>query len=845
MRYAVLLYRPTFVARASSRQLSAAAAIAPVLPFRFRSAFQSLWSSAMTPRLSCCLLLLPLTLSVAPAFAVDAPETPASSQPSTNSPTETAADASGGSPLDETKIQQVVVTSQKRAQDVQEIPLSVSVVGREQLQAQRIADFDDLSRSVPAVSFNSVGASEGETNVTIRGVSSTSGSATVGLYLDDVSITTKNFYDYASQPRFFDLQSIEVLRGPQGSLWGASSEGGTIRFIPVEPNMAAFSGEATADVSETQHGGENKSASAMLNVPVNPGVFAVRGSVCSTSDSGWIDNYTQQGVLAHSGVNSEDATAIHVLGKLTPNDDLTIKAAYFRQDNNTHDNSAFYPDMGLFEQDKQVREFGSDGMSLGSLSIQNDFHAFELSSVTGVFHRGVKRQEDGTYYNSTLFAEAFLDPLYPQNQAQNDSIIGNLASPVEMDTDYRQLSQEFRISSPENQKSALKWVAGIYFADQVIHNTDFQTIPGINTAFQSIYGIPMEQSLVQSAYGAPGIQLFPGNIDEYDDRTYREKQTALFGQLDYDLRADWHVGVGARFVKAEEDFESKEVGFYQIGNISPYNQAASFTAFTPKVTVSHDIDASDQMYASAGEGFRLGGPTGPIVFGPTSVCAGDFAAIGQTTQPTSFKSDSLWTYEFGSKNILADNRLMFDSAVFYTDWKNIQQQLYLPTCGYYFTSNVGNAGILGGELEATAKVTRAFHVNMSVSAEHATITSSSNTSAVPVGAHLIDVPGLTVTLGESYTIDLGDGSNLITRANYAWTGHSYGSYQVGNANYYNPGYGVLNLNISLTHKTYDVSLYAKNALNNQTIIQSPEINTVVEGYTVRPRTVGLTGTFRF
>jgi iron complex outermembrane recepter protein len=361
--------------------------------------------------------LVPLTLAVLSAWGAE-PDTPVPDTPVT-SPDSTSPDASGAG-----KIETVVVTAQKRSQDVQEVPLSISVMNKDQLKSQQIADFDDLARAVPGVSFNSVSASEGETNVTIRGVSSTSGSATVGLYLDDVSITTKNFYDYASQPKFADLQSIEVLRGPQGSLWGASSEGGTVRFIPVEPNMQKFSGEVTADGSETAHGGFNDAGNVMLNVPVNPGVFAVRGSVYTTWDSGWIDNFTQEGVLANSGVNSSDATMVHLLAKITPNDDLTIKPAFFRQIDNSHDNSAFYLDNpnansggvgstfvpGLYQQDKQVREFGQDLMTLGSLSITNDFHSFEFASVTGAFHRNVARQEDGTFYNSTLFSEAFLDP---------------------------------------------------------------------------------------------------------------------------------------------------------------------------------------------------------------------------------------------------------------------------------------------------------------------------------------------------------------------------------------------------------------------------------------------------
>ncbi|MBV8500325.1 MAG: TonB-dependent receptor [Paucibacter sp.] len=755
------------------------------------------------------------------------------------------ADGGADATQEQDRLEAVVITSQKRIQAIQTVPVSVSVLSGKELAAQHIDNYDDLSRAVPGVSFNSVGANEGLTNVTIRGVSSTSGSATVGLYLDDVSITTKNFYDFAAQPKFFDLQGIEVLRGPQGSLWGASSEGGTIRFIPVQPDMTAQSSQVSIETSTTQHGGINYGASALFNTPVKDDVFALRGSIYSNHESGYIDHFDQKGNLVKKGVNDEKVTSFHLLGKITPSDELTIKPAVFYQLSNTGDNSAFYPSMGLHQQNKQVRENGRDEMALGSLSIQQNFKAFDFTSVTGVFKRQFDRQEDGTYYNSTVFAQAFLDPLYPNYQAQNDAIIGNLASPVKMKTNYRQVSQEFRLSSPEGGKGPVQWVAGVYYAEQSIHNTDFQQIPGINTAFQSIYGMPMEQSLVQGAYGAPGLQLFPNDIDESDDRTYREKQTAIFGQVDVDLRPDWHMGLGARLVHANETFVSTEIGFYQIGNISPYNQSASFSTVTPKATLSHDLDENHKMYLSAGEGTRLGGPTGPIVYGPTSVCASDFAAIGQTSQPTKFNSDSLWTYEAGSKNVLADGQVTLNAAVFHTDWQNIQQQIYLPTCGYYFTSNVGNAAIDGGELELAALLTRNLALNMTLSRENARVTSSNNPATVAVGAHLIDVPDLTATLAATYGFSFGDGTRVSARAEYAFTGHSYGSYQVSNSNYYNPAYGVLNLNLMFTLKDFEITAFAKNALNNQTIIQRPEINTVVEGYTVRPRTIGMKVTAHF
>ena len=148
----------------------------------------------MTSRLSCCSVLLPLTLYAVQAGAEESP-------PSASATVLAAADTPT-TDANSNKIEQVVVTSQRRSQNVQDVPVSISVVGRDQLKAQGITDYDDLSRAVPGVSFNAVSAAEGETTVTIRGVSSTAGSATVSMYLDDVSITTKNFWDHASQPKF-------------------------------------------------------------------------------------------------------------------------------------------------------------------------------------------------------------------------------------------------------------------------------------------------------------------------------------------------------------------------------------------------------------------------------------------------------------------------------------------------------------------------------------------------------------------------------------------------------------------------------------------------------------------
>ncbi len=765
---------------------------------------------------------------------------------------ESPADAGGG---------EIIVTAQKRSEDIRTVPISLSVLSGAALRDQKIASYDDLSRAVPGVAFNAVAGEEGRTNIVIRGISSTSGASTVGLYLDDLSITVPNLYrDGAIDVRLPDLARIEVLRGPQGTLYGDSSEGGTIRLITTPANADRFGATLTGDLSATRHGGTNYAASGTINLPLVKDKLAVRASVAWQNDSGWIDHYTPGGVRDRSGVNSADSVTARVSATWTPDATLTVTPAVFYQRASNADNAAFYPDHGLWQQDKLVAEPSTDTVALGSLTVTKRLDFADLTSVTGLFDRVAARQEDGTFFNSTAFALYFLDPVYPAYQAQNDSVIANLPSVVHYRTHYRQFSQEVRLSSPGSGATDwLKWVVGAYYASQTVHNTNFQTIDAINTTFRSIYGITMEQSLVETTYGNPtfgqpgggaAITLFPGDVDESDDRTYRQQQYALFGQASVAFAKNWKLDLGGRFSAAHEDFVSVETGFYQIGNLgyqtpglppsAPYTQHGNSHAFLPKATLYHDLSGSSSLYASAAKGFRLPGPTGPIVFGPSSVCNSDFQAIGQTSQPTQFGSDSLWTYEVGTKNEFAGRRIRLNASGYLTNWKNIQQQIYLPTCGYYFTSNIGDARIWGAEAEAGFKLAPGLSLNASASLNNAKVIRSANPATVAPGQHLIAVPAFTATAGADYVRPISATAALVGLVNYAYIGHSYGSYLMTDSNYYNPAYGVVNASLGLRFGPHQITIYAKNLFDNQTIIQRPQINTVVEGYTVHPRTVGVT-----
>ena len=773
-------------------------------------------------------------------------------------------------------LQEVVVTAQKRSENIKDIPMSISALSGYEIQAKQIKDYDDIARAIPGVSFNSLAGSEGLDNISIRGISSTSGSATVGIYIDDSSITVKNFFDGSSQPKLFDIDRIEVLRGPQGTLYGASSMGGTIRFITKQPDLANYYGEFDTDLSGTVHGGVNYNEAAIVNIPIVTDKAAIRASLSETLDSGYVDHYTRAGELAQSGVNNDRNFMFRLTGKLLMDDDTTITPGLFWQHDKADDNAAFYPQgnsssnasgffpgLGLWKQDKQVVEYGRDDMFLPSIDVTHDLGFADLTSVTSYFWRDFARQQDGTYYNSTLFAEAFLDPVlslfpggvdpnYPHfkpNVAADDSIIANLRSPVKYTTRYSQITQEFRLAShkPEEGDLPLKWVVGLYYSQQWIHNTNFQQIPGLNAAFKSIYGVPIEQSPINDAFGGPGItKLFPDNVDEADEKLYNERQYAIFGQADYDILPNLHAAAGARYLYARDVVNFYTYGFYQIGNFNPFNQQSHSYAFTPKFTLTYDVDPDSNVYGSISKGYRLGGPEpSPAPFGPTTVCNIDFTNLGIKSDPLKFASDKLWTYEVGSKNRLDDNKLSLNGAAYITEWSNIQQQIYLPTCGYYVTLNVGDAEIYGGELEASYRPLPNLTLGLTASYQHASVTRTDNPSTVAVGQRLIDVPYETATASAEYDYPIADDRTLAFRADYDWQGRSNGSYIVGNSNYYNPPYGVLNASVSMQTESYEVSLYAKNLGDDRTIIQRPTIDTVVEGYTVRPLTVGVTAKFKF
>jgi iron complex outermembrane recepter protein len=773
---------------------------------------------------------------------------------------------------DDTALAEIVVTANKRTEDVKDVPISIGVVSGEEIADLHIESTEDLSRVAPGISFaahENGPNGPGQDNITIRGVSSTVGNPTVGIYVDEVPIITVTGYEGDAEPRLIDIDRIEVLRGPQGTLYGASSEGGTVRFITKQPDSHVFDGYFRQDVSYTEHGSWNYDERGVLNIPVVEDVFALRLSAEYGQDSGYINQYALQGSLAEgnqtagpllrSGINSDTNYAVNLKGLWTIADDFTVTPAVIYQHVGLADPSVFQPSVGLYDTYNQVAGVDHDTLFVPSLTIKKGLGFADIISITSYVNRRVFRQEDGTDYNSAAIAEYVLDGAgtapYTTHMHQNDYILGNIPSPVDFTDHFNNWSQEIRLSSPADA-GRVKWVVGAFASDEEWTHLDYENAPGFSAAFQSIYGYNINTDpVLNPTIGTPPYNPnFWANdlvweVYDHNDVT----QYAIFGQVDVDLLPTLHFGIGDRYVWATEKFDEVGAGFFDFGGGgtrgTPYTQESTFTASTPKFTLTYDLTPQSSLYASAAKGFRLGGATTPNT---NASCVEGLAELGDKNAPTTYGPDQLWDYEFGTKSLLLNRTLSINADVYYIDWKSIQQSITIPICGGAFNANVGNATAIGTEVEIRFKppVLTGLTLGINFGSEHSYITSTTNAQTAAVGEAVLYTPNYTGTVIADYRWHVGEVQPFL-RGDYEYIGRSYGSFQaqlspgVDNPQYIDPSYDVVNLNTGVDVGPFQVAVYAKNLFDSRTILQSPQINSVIEAYTLRPRTVGLTAQVKF
>jgi outer membrane receptor protein involved in Fe transport len=788
-------------------------------------------------------------------------------------------------------IEEVTVTAQKRSENVRKVPVSVTVLSGRAIKAAHIQNFADLTRAVPNLSFSSQ-AGEGLSTLELRGVASQAGTATVALYLDDVSLTTRNIYTQGTaEPRFLDISRIEVLRGPQGTLYGASALGGTLKYITNQPQMNVFSGNVFSELAGTLHsGGPNWDEQGVVNIPLVQDKAALRVAAETGGDGGYINNINPAtGAVKKAGINSDGFSDAHASLLLQPNDWLTITPSAFWQNFIARDVDAQYLAIPFYETPKRVAEPGHDMMFIPSITANADLDWANLISVTSGYIRSYRRTLDSTIYNN--LALYLCDPLNLALTCTDNNGnpfynpkpglykgLNNLPSYTFYDNQTKQFQQEVRLVSKPYEPGGLPftWLVGLYYSDEYSKATDNETVQGANAAFSAAGANPADPTVISG--GAPGFivhdQVFQG-LQSYDTAQY-----AVFGEATYYPQPNMRATFGARYLYARDSENSNEQYFYSYGLTGPTASTAHFYAFTPKFAFGWDIMPENTIYANISKGYRLGSENRRIAYIPGDANAFgtpsyDLHNLGLTTSPTQYGPDKLWNFEVGDKGRLLGGRVVFSGDLFYILWDNIQQQIPLTTSGLNFETNAGNATNYGLEFEVRGTITDQLTAGVSGSYVHATLdhgvfVGTTQLAGTSNGEFVPGVPMYNVDFNARQDFVVSDAVNGFLNFDLPWIGHSHGQPIAGGSDYERPSYFTLDAAVGFDWRSWEFTIFGKNLTDSKIIIQQPDIqgsgvdapgtttplygfqyrnnpnllpNT--QGFTLRPLTVGMNASYKF
>lgn len=690
------------------------------------------------------------------------------------------ADASAQAPAEAPD--DIIVTAQRYEQRLQDVPISVSVVGAKELAARGVTDLKDLQYSVPGFSTFEYGV--GRQFLQMRGISNTIGSSTIGIYLDETPLGLDGQGEVINI-RLLDLERVEVLRGPQATLYGQGSMGGTIRYIPAAPRLDAVGGSFDGEYSATKGGGSNYRAVGVLNLPLATDKAGLRLVAGYERIGGYIDNLT----TGQKDVNSADIYTVRGTLLVKPTEQLTLSL------------------LGLYQESEQKnQDFGvnyrstagvptpiTDRYTLVQAKASYDLGFAELSTSAGYIDRRNTIQFD----LSPFYVPALTAPP-PFGFGLPVGFITRVAYPGTYD--YEIFNAEVRLGS--TGQGPLGWQLGATYRD-------------------------LKSDVTSSAIPAPGT--LPFAILDFDQAS-RNKSYALYGELAYAFTPELKATAGLRYF-SERKRQVTDSSSFGVATLD--SNRDTFHSFNPRFNLSYELTPDSMVFVNVAKGFRSGG------FNITSAGGGVFAI------PPSYDSDEIWTYELGTKHQMLGNRLTLEASLYRSEWSKVQSYIFVPGSAIQVVANSGEVAGWGLDLSASARPVDALTLTATYGWNNLEFTNATADKAKgdPVDGAVRESWSASV----DFRPRLANEITGIFRVDYQHAGKAQITVRnfPSSPVIQRPGRDLVNLRLGAAFGQAEVALFVDNLFDQNAPNLIGPFGVIAEDVEQRPRVIGVNGKINF
>ena len=698
-------------------------------------------------------------------------------------------------------IEEIIVTATKREASIQDVPVSMTAFTSEDLEKLGAVEFFDYATAVPNLSFGFAGEGrQTSRQFQIRGIF---GSDTSALYINDTPVPV------TMDPRVLDVDRIEILRGPQGSLFGSRSMGGLVRLHTKTPDYEEMSTKVHARVGSVAEGGEDYQIDGSVNIPMDNGMGAVRVSAYYLRDAGFLNRIvdpdasqvlggaTSGDEYTSSEINEDETIGLQLVGQFEVTDNLMLRPEFLYQKFES-DGPAFVDnEIDNFDKVRQfnVAEEGLDEWLVVSLTAEIGLERGEIVSSTSFFNRETSDLEDGTLAISV--AGLGTEPVLTYEVGDED-----------------RFTQEIRYVS--SLDGPLQYIVGGFY--QEIDRTG---------------GFPPESKIAPGSFFDIRGWIPAGTSFFYLLADSTRQELGVFGELSYDFSDAWTATLGGRWFDVEAEASRTDGGalfgvFYGIpgGEIRGGTFDQSESGFNPRLGLQFAASEDVNLFANVAKGFRPGGVNNG---------AGACAVLGNPI-PSSFDSDSVWNYEVGAKSRLMDGSLTLNATFFHMQWEDYRAATLRCPFGFGGSENTGEAESQGFELDILAVPADGLTLSLGVGYTDAEITDAGAALSIEQGDPLPNVPEWTGIAAIDQSFDLQGEMEGYWYADYRYVGKS-----ISRNGLDRPSYSLVTLRAGVRTGSWDVSIFADNLTDEQANLADP--NELSDGLDLlavnRPRTIGV------